>query len=424
MPLNPAQQLQADDLRRMKALALGLLLAAAALELLAQWRLHLHPLWPWVAAFAEAAMVGACADWFAVVALFRHPLGLPIPHTAIVPRNKERIGRNLAAFVCDHFLRTDTLLPRLTAWDAPAKLGRWLAEPAHSAQVGEHLVGTARQVLQALEPQGLQALLRDTLLGGLQRLDLSLLAGQLLDGLTTDRRHQAVLDEVLQQLAHFLDDEAVQARLADSIAAEVKVLRYVGLDAVAGKVATTRLLAAFGQLVGQMGEDEAHPLRLRFDVFMQGFIERLKTDPALRLRIGDLQAQLLSHPALAGYLHELLAQFLGRLGRDLDTPDSPLRRHIAQAAQGVGLRLQSDAALREAVNTQLLRHAPGWIDHSREALRRTITERVDAWDSEALSAELERNIGRDLQYVRINGTLVGGLIGLLIHAVSAWFHHG
>jgi uncharacterized membrane-anchored protein YjiN (DUF445 family) len=279
-------------------------------------------------------------------------------------------------------------------------------------------------VLQALQPQGLQALLRDTLLGGLQRLDLSLLAGQLLDGLTTDRRHQAVLDEVLQQLAHFLDDEAVQARLADSIAAEVKVLRYVGLDAVAGKVATTRLIAAFGQLVGQMGEDEAHPLRLRFDVFMHGFIERLKTDPALRLRVSALQSQLLTHPALAGYLHELLAQFLARLDQDLDSPESPLRLHIARAAQSLGQRLQDDAGLREAVNAQLLRHAPTWLDHSREALRRTITERVDAWDSDALSAELERNIGRDLQYVRINGTLVGGLIGLLIHALSWAFHGG
>lgn len=424
MPLSPAQQQQADDLRRMKALALGLLLAATALELLAQWQFARHPIWPWVAAFAEAAMVGAIADWFAVVALFRHPLGLPIPHTAIVPRNKARIGRNLAAFVCDHFLRTDTLLPRLTAWEPLARLGQWLAAPAHAAQVGEHLVGTARQVLAALPPQGLQQLLRDSLVGGLQRVDLSLLAGQLLDSLTTERRHQAVLDEVLLQLAHFLDDDAVQARLADSIAAEVKLLRYVGLDAVAGKVATTRLVAALGQLMAQMGEDEHHPLRLRFDAFMLDFIQRLKADPALRLRVATLQDQWLSHPALAGYLHELLTQFMARLDHDLGRADSPLRQHLAQAVQGLGERLQSDAPLRAALMAPMLHHVPDWIAHSREALRRTITERVDAWDSDALSAELERNIGRDLQYVRINGTLVGGLIGLLIHAASVWFHHG
>ena len=214
----------------MKRTATALLVGAAGVYAAATAWGGPHPVWGYVTAFSEAAMVGAIADWFAVSALFRHPLGLPIPHTAIIPRNKERIGRNLADFICNNFLSTPQLLAKIRAFDPGRRLADWLAEPAHAEQVGTHLVAAAQYGLRALDDQRLHAFLHDTLSAGLRQLDLSHAVGQLLDAATSERRHQKVLDELLLQLAELLQKEGLQETLADAIAKEVKGLRYVGLD--------------------------------------------------------------------------------------------------------------------------------------------------------------------------------------------------
>ncbi|MCW7539790.1 DUF445 domain-containing protein [Aquabacterium sp. A7-Y] len=407
-------------LRRMKAISLGLLAAAALLFAVASSLEGRHPGWAYLAAFAEAAMIGAIADWFAVVALFRHPLGLPIPHTAIVPANKARIGANLASFICSNFLSTPQVLEKLRHFDPAGRLADWLAAPGHADQVGAYLKAAMRYGLDALDDDRVSRFIRATVLTRLEQLDVSHLAGQVLDVLTAQGRHQALLDEVLQQVASLIEDEAVQAKIAAVIAGEVRYLRYLGLDNLAGQVATGKIVAGVGRVIGEMGKDPAHPLRLRFDEYVAGFIEKLRQDPALRLRGEQIRDETLAHPALTDYLRGLWHELLAWLQSDLGREDSSVARRISAAARTLGSKLQADATMREWINNQVLQAAPEWIERYREDIRRYIVSRVEAWNTRELTDELERNIGRDLQFVRINGTLVGGLVGLGIHALTQW----
>jgi len=404
----------------MKRIAGGLLALAAVLYAAATALEVRHAGWRYVAAFAEAAMIGAIADWFAVVALFRHPLGLPIPHTAIIPSNKARIGRELAEFIAGNFLSTAQVLEKLRAFDPAAQLARWLCEPRHSDTLAGHAVSVARYGLQAFDDERVRHFVRGAVVAQLERVDVSSLAGQVLDVLTAQGRHQALLDEVLQQLALLMNDPEIQAKAAEVIAAEVKYLRYVGLDTVAGNIAARKMVAGMGRLIAEMGDDPDHELRLRFDRFMAGYIERLKSDPVLHARGETLKRELLHHPRIAAYLQALWGDVLGWLQADLDHEDSLIRQRIAEAARRLGERLRDDRAMQQWINDQLFAAAPQAIERYREDIKRYIVGRVDAWNTEEMTSELERNIGRDLQFVRINGTLVGGLIGLAIFTLTQW----
>jgi uncharacterized membrane-anchored protein YjiN (DUF445 family) len=410
------------DLARMKWIALALLAAAAVLYVVASSQRHRHPGWGYVAAFSEAAMVGAMADWFAVVALFRHPLGLPIPHTAIIPSNKDRIGANLANFICTNFLSTEQVLAKLLRFDAGGRVAQWLAAPRHAEQVAGHLGAALRYALGALDDERVRHFIRTGVLEQLAQIDVARFAGQLLDVLTSERRHQGVLDALLRKLASVLDDEALKSHMSEVVASEVKYLRFVGLDHVAGRYATRKLVAGVIHLIGEMAKDPDHPLRLQFDEFVVDFIRRLKEEPELRARVEAIKHDLLAQPALAAYLQGLWGELLAWMQDDLGRADSTLRLRATAAIHRVGEKLQSDLAMQGWINEQLMLTAPRWIERYREDIRLYIIARVGDWNTREMTNELERNIGRDLQFIRINGTLVGGLVGLLIHAATqlAW----
>jgi uncharacterized membrane-anchored protein YjiN (DUF445 family) len=412
---------QVRALTTMKRIALGLLGGAALLYGVASALEGRHPAWGYAAAFAEAAMVGAIADWFAVTALFRHPLGLPIPHTAIIPANKDRIGAKLAGFIVDNFLSTQQVLAKLAQFDPAARLARWLSDPARAATLGDHAVAVARHGLAAFDDERVRAFLARAATAGLARIDLSRLLGQALDALTADGRHQALLDDVLAQVAHVVEGEEVQARITEAIAREVKTLRYVGLDQVAARAATRKIVAAVARTIGELADEPGHPLRQRFDVFVVEFVDKLKHDPAFRERGERIRAELQTHPALGEYLHGLWGQLRDWLGEDLARADSSVRQRIVDMAGALGERLAQDEAMRRWINEQVMDAAPRAIERYREDIRRYIVERVGQWNADEMTRELERNIGRDLQFIRINGTLVGGLVGLLIHAVTQLF---
>lgn len=408
-------------LLRMKRIALGLLLLAAAVYVVATRQAgapEASPAWGYVAAFAEAAMVGAVADWFAIVALFRRPLGLPIPHTAIVPRNKARIGRNLADFIVRHFLAPGPLVERLQRMDVASRLGRWLAEPAQAERIGAHLVGAVRELLPTLDDERVARFLERSAQAGLERVELAPMAGRWLDLLLHERRHQALLDELLVQVARLLENEETQAHITDAIAAEVRGLRYLGLDNVAARLATGKIVGATVRTIGEMGADAEHPLRLRFDGFMLEFIERLKSDPAFLARGDVVRDELLDHPALRQTLQGLWDGLRHWLHEDLGRNDSLLRARLVRATAGLGAQLAREPALRDGLNAQIAAVVPVWIERHRETIREHIVGRIEAWDAEAMTAEIERHVGRDLQFIRVNGTVVGGLVGLAIHALT------
>ena len=405
----------------MKRAALALLLAAAALYVLATALQARHPAWGYVAAFAGAALVGAMADWFAVVALFRHPMGLPIAHTAIVPASKDRIGRQLAQFIATHFLATDWVLARLRGVDAAAGLANWLAQPANAARVADHGTALARWAVAALDEPAVHEAVTELARGGLRQIDAARLSGQLLQALVQDGRHQALLDGLVSQGARLLGEDAVQDGISDAIAREVKALKLLGLDQVAARLATRKVIVILARTLLEMTEDPAHPLRQRFDALAADWAQRLQQDPTWQQRVAQGRDELLASPVLGLHVRQAWGDLLAWLDRDLRAPASWTHQRIAAGAQNLGAHLATHDALRAWINAELQAAAPRLLERHRGDIAAFIEARVQAWDARQMSDELERHLGQDLQFIRINGTVVGGAVGLLIHALTQWW---
>ncbi len=406
------------SLVQMKRFALALLVGAAVLYAVACFLQTAHPVWRYVAAFAEAAMVGAVADWFAVVALFRHPLGLPIPHTAIIASHKARLGESLAAFISRHFLSAQHILPKLEKWNAGAHLSSWLGQSVHAQLVAQHLSSTLSQTIKALDCPAVGQQFVRILVQRFARIDAAHLAGEMLHMLTAGEHHRRLLDDVLGHLGEALDDEALKEKMADVLADEVKYLRFVGLDAVAGRYATRKMVAGVVKLVGEMSLDVEHPLRLRFNRFMLAFADRLQSDPVLRDKGEMIKQELLAHPQLVHYLDTLWHDMVNWTQTDLAQSHSVLQGLMTKAAQHLSVELGANTALQQWFNAQFERCVSGLVEPSKTAVHHYIVARVAEWDAGEMAQELEQSIGRDLQFIRINGTLVGGLVGLLIYSLT------
>ena len=406
------------SLARMKALALGLLLFAALVYVLATLLGPRHLAWGYVAAAAEAAMVGALADWFAVVALFRHPLGLPIPHTAIIAANKDRLGAQLARFLGEHFLTAEHVRPTLARWDLSLEAGQWLTRPESAQRVGEWLRQATPAILSALDQAPVRQWVARLAQRLLREVDLSALGGQALGALTEHGHHQQWLNGLLQQLSSWAGQDAVQERLTDAIARELKELKYVGLDQVAARLATRKLVAALTRTLAEVAQDPDHELRHRFDGWMADAIERLQHDADWRARVALWRDAWLAQPAWSAPIEAWWRALMGHLSEEAMKPETALAERIASVVQTVGQQLLADEALRGWINAQAQHVLLRALDGSRESIVGFVAQRVQAWDAQEMSRVLENNIGRDLQFIRINGTLVGALVGLVLHALT------
>ncbi|MDE2188081.1 MAG: DUF445 domain-containing protein, partial [Betaproteobacteria bacterium] len=336
-------------------------------------------LWGWGRAFCEAAAVGALADWFAVVALFRRPLGLPIPHTAIIPANKERIADNLAVFVRDHFLDPKTLLEKLAVLDPAARLSQWLSDPLRV----QGWVNAARQwglqALDWLDDRRLQQGLKDIALNALQRWDAAQTAGQVLTVLTRDGRHQELLDGTLAEIGGFLGQEDVKKRVSDlmvkyakqewpKIIWAVNLGNNVGtIDAIAKSLAD-RLSRKLMEELQEVLQQPDHPVRVAYSEKVEEFIARLRTDPVLAARVQELKAQLIDNPAVQTYVEGLALEAKDWLRRDLSDPNSYLGQHLQAALSGFGSKLANDATLCQTINTHILSAAAQLAQNLREGV--------------------------------------------------------
>jgi len=412
------------QLRRMKAIALCMLLAMLAGFALSH-AMGNQGAWAWVSAFCEAATVGALADWFAVVALFRHPLGLPIPHTAIIPRSKARIADSLAAFVRDHFLEPQTLLARLEVFDPAAKLGQWLSQPEQSRRLAQMARGWALQALDLLDERAVRESIQRFVVARLQAWDAAATAGEVMGLLTADGRHQALLDEALKRLSRYLDGEAVKQRASALLVkhARREWPRLVGtvnwikpVEGIADDLAERIARAVLDEL-NEILSQPKHPIRRDYERWLRGYIQRLREDPALAARVDGIKRNLIDHPSVQEYVRGLWDQIHAALRRDLERGDGVLAGHLERSLGGLGQALGRDEALREAINQHVLGGAEKLAQRLRGGVTDYIAQTVKAWDERHLVEQLELSVGRDLQYIRFNGTLVGGLIGLLLHAV-------
>lgn len=414
-----------QSLRRMQRVALGLL-GLAIVGLITATAFGGAGAWGWVKAFCEAAAIGALADWFAVVALFRRPLGLPIPHTAIIPANKVRIADNLAVFVRDHFLDPKTLLEKIAVFDPAARLSQWLADPLR-VQAWVHAARQwGLQALDWLDDRRLQQGLKDIALDALQRWDAAQTAGQVLTVLTRDGRHQDLLDGALDKIGEFLNQDDVKQRVSallvkharkewPTIVGLVNAVKSVDslADALADKLANA-LMAELQDIL----RDPDHPVRVAYGEKVDAFISRLRTDPALAARVQELKAQLIDNPAVQTYVEGLAQEAKDWLRRDLSDPNSHLGLHLHAALSGIGSKLASDATLREAINTHILSAAAQLAQDLRGGVTEHIASTVKGWDDRALVREMELSVGKDLQFIRLNGTLVGGVVGVLLYALT------
>jgi uncharacterized membrane-anchored protein YjiN (DUF445 family) len=402
----------------MKALALGLLLLAVGVYVLATLLTPRHPAWAYVAAAAGAAVVGALADWFAVVALFRHPLGLPIPHTAIIVANKDRLGAQLARFLGTHFLTAEHVRPMLARWDLAQELGRWLDRPESAQRVGQWLQQATPALLNALDQTLVRQWVAQLAQRLLRRVDVAVLGGQALAALTQHGHHQQWLNGLLQQLAHWAEQADVQEQLTERIAGELKELKYVGLDQVAARLATRKLVAALTHTLADVAADPQHELRHRFDAWMAESIQRLQTDADWQARVATWRDAWLDQPQWHEPIEAWWHEVMQGLGAEAQQPGTALAERYAGVVQMAGRQLLADATLREWLNAQALQVLLRALEGSRESIVGFVAQRVQAWDAHDMSRVLEDHIGRDLQFIRINGTLVGALVGLALHALT------
>lgn len=407
-------------LRIARRRATGLLVLSAVVYALATRYGGLHGSLEWVAAFAEAAMVGALADWYAVVALFRHPLGLRrMPHTAIIPRNKDRIADNLGEFVQGEFFSPERVAAVVDAINPALLTAEWLRNEANAARTAAWVRNVVRMTGGALNESEVRAYLRHAASRQVLQTDLAGLAGNALASLTRSGRHQAVLDLFLQYAARQLQRPEAQDAL-NTLLAEKLPLYFSRLKSWAGTKGGEFTARTLAELIDEVNQDPGHPVRGHFDAWVRELIGKLRTDPAYRYRIEQFTQKIAGHPALSQYVDEVLNEWRVAIARDLDSEDSRFEAFLARQIVRFGNVLEQDEDMRAWMNDRARRHAPRLVDRYRHRLGQFIAGKMKEWNETELVDKLELNIGADLQYIRINGALVGGVVGLLIHAVSRY----
>ncbi|MBY3553215.1 DUF445 domain-containing protein [Modestobacter lapidis] len=397
----------------MKRLATSLFLIAAAVFLACVLLGDDAGAWVgYVRATAEASMVGALADWFAVTALFRHPLGLPIPHTAIIPRKKDQIGTSLGTFVQDNFLTPAVVDERLAAVDVPGKLGDFLAAPGRA----ERLAGDAGAALGALtdllKDDDLQPAVAALVDRKLRETPAAPAVARTLELVVDGDRHQEVLSAALQGLAQFLEDNRLvfRAQLGDASPPWVP-------DWVDDRV-FDRVFSGLQGFLTEVGADPRHELRRSYDRRLRAYVSALRTDPATAARVEHLKDELLDHPAVRAWSGSLWTTVKNSVVTAAADPDSELRARVATLIRQAARLLQEDPTVRELVQRQSRRAAGYVVERFSGDVADLVGTTVARWDTEETSRRIELQVGRDLQWIRVNGTVVGGLAGLVIYTVA------
>lgn len=400
------------DLKKMKRLATSLLLVAGIVFVFARIQEESRPGWGYVRATAEAAMVGALADWFAVTALFRHPLGLPIPHTAIIKKRKDQIGDSLGGFVRDNFLTREVVNERLQQAELGRRLGGWLAEPKNAQTVGGQTAVVVKGVTEVLSDHTVQSGLEDLVQTRIRSFPVAPLAGKAIDVAVEGQHHQVLLDATLGGLARFLADnqEILRQRLYQESPWWVPEQLD---DVVFGKI-----YDVLTRFISDLGSEREHPLRLELDQRTRRLSEDLKSDPRLIQKGEELKEEILAHPEVRAWSSSLWARIKAGLIEATENPDSELRQKLEQALVDAGRSVESDPEIRANIERWIIDSVGYIAEQFRDEVADLIATTVQRWDGEETADRLELQVGRDLQFIRINGTIVGGLCGLAIYAVT------
>ena len=409
-------------LARNKAIAGGLLVSVTILFVIAR-SLGGSGMWGWVAAFSEAAMVGALADWFAVVALFRHPLGVPIPHTAIIPNKKETIAESLAEFIRDKFLATDALLTKMKELNPARRLSGYLMSRRHADGLAGGLSKVLSESIDFMDDERVRNILRTAIHDRIGKFDLATSAGRLLETLRKDNRHQAVLDDILKRFSSWIATGEARDKLAHAVDnwlnTEYPLLsKFIPNRDQFAKGAGEKIANKVDQFLQEIHEDSTHELRCRFDILVTDLIDKLKHDTSLRARIDAIKLEAINNEQLTTYVTGLAGDLKVWLSDDLDRSYSRIRESISEALTGLGNSLSTNSELADSMNEHLENIVVKYSDRLRTVITRHVSGTIQQWKDDDFVSEIELSIGSDLQFIRMNGTLVGGVIGLLLHLIS------
>ena len=401
-----------DKAKRMRLTATLMLVAMAVIFVGSHRMLGGHPAWGYVNAFAEAAMVGGLADWFAVTALFRHPMGVPIPHTAIIPRNKDRIADTMAAFLRSNFLTPVVVARRMREMNVARATGDFLAKGG-GGEAGRIRAGAGQlfvEMLESLDPDRLGLQVKAGLARQAEKLDISPLLGRMLETAIADDRHRPLIDGFIRWAGLTLEDNEDMVR--DMVQARANaVIRWTGLDA---RLAESVLNGLY-KLLAEMHVEPNHPVRGKVEEGLKNLANDLQHDPAMRGRVERMKNDLLANPAVSDWWMGVWERLRLSLIDMIRNPDRALGGQVGSSLAELGKSLQNDPALQLQVNRFARRTLVGVVTRYGEQIVSLVSNTVKSWDASTITLRIERAVGRDLQFIRINGTLVGGLVGLTIH---------
>ena len=402
-------------LRRVKALATATLVACFLVFLLARWLSHAVPAFAPVAAFAEAATVGGLADWYAVVVLFRHPLGVPLPHTAIVPANQERIGDNLGHFLETNFLTERIVAEKLEEIDFAAHTVDYLADRAHSHELASFVTKLVPDVLDAIEESGFRDFAARRIARQVAKTPVAPVAVGLIDSFAKDGRYQEIFEDVIVAIERILSDPRTRQTIERRVAAELPTLLYVFQTE---GVILNRILKSVAHVLQEVRDDPDHALREEFQELFEGYVERMKASKRFERRVERFKADLFASPQLATLADRIWENLGEYLEKDARSDAPVLTEQLTGMLVGLARQLERDAHLREEINTGLRRMLAGLVAGQKRQVSAFVAAEVKSWDFRQLVTLIEANVGRDLQFIRFNGMIVGGLAGLVLWALE------
>jgi uncharacterized membrane-anchored protein YjiN (DUF445 family) len=368
-----------------------------------------------VLAFSEAAMVGGLADWFAVTALFRHPLGLPIPHTAIIPENKDRIADTMAGFLRENFLTPPVVARRMKTMNLAAAAGEFLTDPTRNGEtrLRQGVADLFADLLESLDPEQLGGSVKRGMRSQLEKLAISPMLGQLLDTAIADKRHLPLIESLIRWAALTLEDnEELLKNLIHERASGI--LRWTGLD----ERLANAVLDGIYKLLAECIVIPDHPLRRKVEEGLEQLADALQLDPEMQVRVDRLKMEMLSNPAMGAWIDAMWERARTRLIAAARDPDRALAGQLGLNLAELGQALKRDGDLQQMVNRFARRTIVGIASRHGAQIVRLVSETVKRWDASTVTTRIEGAVGRDLQFIRINGTLVGGLVGVLIHAIG------
>ena len=406
---------RAEELRQMRIIATGLLIAMAAIFVFAtHLENNIHHNWGFLRAFAEAGMVGGLADWFAVTALFRHPMGIPIPHTAIIPNNKARIGTTLASFLQSNFLTTRIVARKVQRMDVAGAAGKFLMQPTGGE--GRMRMGASRMlgdVVASLDDERLGGVAKEALNKQLSKLKVAPLLGQLLEAMIKEKRHLPLLDGIIVWAAKTLDaNEEMIRKMVEERANTI--MRWTGLD---DKLSNS-IISGLEKMLSEMAEDPEHPLRAKGEEGLAKLAKDLRTQKTLQKKVENWKDELLANPAIGKWMDSLWQQGREGLLKAARSPDAAMAGKFGEALTQLGTTLQEDERLKGQINRFARRAIVGTTENYGDKIVSLVSDTIEGWDESTLTDRVENVVGSDLQFIRINGTLVGGLVGIAIHSVG------